>query len=1020
MKFARTWLLVAVALVAVTVGAIGVGAQTTDGTISGHVADQQGLALPGVTVNASSPNLQGIRTTVTTENGDFVLPGLPPGPYTLTFELSGFEKATRTETLAPTQTLPVSVSLGAAGVVENVTVSARVPEVLTRTAQVANNYPQELISTLPTNRDINAAVLIAPSVHASGPSGAYSISGAMSFESLFLINGVDVNENLRGQPTTPYIEDAVQETTIATDGISAEFGHFSGGVINMVTKSGGNTFSGSFRDTLNNDSWRAYVTGNDAHPFTADCATCGVAGSSSKLDDTIPQYEYTFGGPALKDHLWFFTAGRFIDQKTSQTTIAPLNLPYVLDTDRKRYEIKLTGSLTSNHRVQAAFSRENFTQLNSSQSPATTMDLASLYDVTQPTTLFTVNYSGVLKSSFLVEGRYSSRVLDLGHFGASTRDPILGTLLLDRQRGGRYFSPTFCKVCDAETRDYDSEFVKATYFRSTKGSGSHNVVFGYDSLNDKRFANNHQSGSDYRIIGTTTTLVGTTIFPQWLSGPSTALQYNPVLLGSVGTNFRTNSLFLNDNWRVNNNVTLNLGVRWDKNHGVDGSGTLISTDSSTSPRLGVVWDLRGDGQWAVNASFSRYADSLLNTIADAASPAGVSAIQWTYTGPSINPPGTPASQLVDSATAIQQVFAWCKPDSNGFCTAAGRPSAVNFPGLSTRIPNGLASPNVRAYSVGISRQLWNTAALRADYSYRDYHDFYSQRIDTSTGTVVDRFGNPADVSFIENSDALKRRYQALTLSATWRFGARTDVGGNYTLSRLWGNFDGETVASGPVPSDVFQYPEYRQQSWYAPEGDLAEDQRHRANLWINYGVRGVDGLTVSLLETIGSGVPYGAVGPIDARPFVDPSIAAKYNTPQGAASENYYFTARDAFRTEGYSRSDIAVNYSRGLAVSRHRADLFVQAQIVNLFNQQDMCACGGTVFQNGGAIQTNRISGAATPGQSVQTPVNTASMARFNPFTTTPVLGVNWNLAPTFGTPLNRSAFTSPRQFRVTFGIRF
>ena len=79
----------------------------------------------------------------------------------------------------------------------------------------------------------------------------------MSFESLYLVNGVTVNENLRGQANNLYIEDAIQETTVATDGMSAEYGRFSGGVVNVITKSGGNLFSGSFRDSLVNDDWRA-------------------------------------------------------------------------------------------------------------------------------------------------------------------------------------------------------------------------------------------------------------------------------------------------------------------------------------------------------------------------------------------------------------------------------------------------------------------------------------------------------------------------------------------------------------------------------------------------------------------------------------------------------------------------------------------------------------------------------------------------------------------------------------------
>src|SRR5215467_10599027 len=122
MRFVRSWLLLAVALLALA----GVAtAQTVNGTISGHVADAQNLALPGVTVSASSPNLQGIRTVVTSENGDYVLSLLPSGTYEISFELSGFQKVTKTVTLAPTQTLPINAQLGPAPISETVNVVGR-------------------------------------------------------------------------------------------------------------------------------------------------------------------------------------------------------------------------------------------------------------------------------------------------------------------------------------------------------------------------------------------------------------------------------------------------------------------------------------------------------------------------------------------------------------------------------------------------------------------------------------------------------------------------------------------------------------------------------------------------------------------------------------------------------------------------------------------------------------------------------------------------------------------------------
>src|SRR5262249_17989107 len=145
--------------------------------------------------------------------------------------------------------------------------------------------------------------------------------------------------------------------------------------------------------------------------------------------------------------------------------------------------------------------------------------------------------------------------------------------------------------------------------------------------------------------------------------------------------------------------------------------------------------------------------------------------------------------------AIQQIFAWCARDSRGFCTSAS-PSSSTVPGVSVKIGSNLSSPNVRAYAAGVSRKVGDRLIVRGDYSYRDYRDFYSQRIDRTTGIVVDELGNRSDLAIIENTNALKRRYSGVTLSATYRPAARIDIGGNYTLSRLWGNWEGENQGSG--------------------------------------------------------------------------------------------------------------------------------------------------------------------------------------------------------------------------------
>jgi outer membrane receptor for ferrienterochelin and colicin len=995
-------------------------AQSTTGTISGRVVDSQSLPVPGVTVNAESPNLQGVRSAVTSENGDYIITLLPSGVYTVSFELSGFQRVERTVTLAPTQVLPVEVVMGPAAISETVEVVGRSADVLTQTAQVAINISQDLVQSLPTNRDVNAALLLAPSVHPTGPNGAYSIAGSMSFENLFMINGVNVNENLRGQALDLYIEDAIQETTVATAGVSSEFGRFGGGVVNVITKSGGNLFSGSFRETLIDDDWRTLspfeqtAMNNDAQHRDPRLNT-----TTNERPATVPTHEYTFGGPLAKDRLWFFTAGRLQTQKTARQLVQTL-IPFETVAETRRYEAKGTYALSSNHRFQADYVKIINNQLDTTSfSFAAIMDKNSLEDRKLPQDLYAFSYSGVLSPSLFVESRVSLRNFTFIGAGSKSNDLIDGTLMIDVARGNlRYWAATFCGVCLEETRDNQDIFAKASYFLSTKGAGSHTMTFGFDAFNDMRQADNHQSGSDYRILGTTSIIQGTgdaaVIYPV-LNGSdnSTRIQWNPIPVTSQGSNFRTYSTFYNDSWRVSGRVTANLGIRWDKNHGVDQTGSLVANDSAISPRFGVIWDPMGDQRWSVTGSFSKYVAAIANSIADGSSAAGNPQNQvFFYQGPSINV--NPTGALTSTPDALRQLFAWFQ--ANGGAT---RPfaSAPTFPGVSPQIRDSLASPNVLEYAAGLSRQFGSRAAVRADFVYRDYKDFYIQRIDTSTGKVSNAVGTLFDLALIQNDKdgLLKRRYSGLSIQGTYRAGSRADFGATYTLSHAWGNFEGENTGSGPINFGGTQYPEYKQASWNYPEGDLSIDQRHRGRLWLNYGIPKVTGLTLSLLETLETGVPYGGSSGsgVNAQPYV---TNPGYQTPPPASSTTYFFTARDAFRAEGQKRTDLAVNYAYDMSAGGARSiNFFVQAQIINLFDQSQLCGCGGTVFANGGAVTQTTID------QTVRTAAtNSALYTTFNPFTTTPVKGTNWDFGPIFGTALNRFAYTSPRQFRMSVGVRF
>ena len=302
-------------------------------------------------------------------------------------------------------------------------------------------------------------------------------------------------------------------------------------------------------------------------------------------------------------------------------------------------------------------------------------------------------------------------------------------------------------------------------------------------------------------------------------------------------------------------LSANLGIRWDKNSGVDGTGLLVAKDNAFSPRLGIVFDPTGNHTWSVTASLSKYVVRAYS-IADAASAGGNPDLyDFVYGGPPIN--ADPNGALVTTDAALRQLFDWF--DANG---GKGRPISGTpaVRGVNARVGSGFKSPNVMEYAGGVNRQFGSRAALRADFVYRDFRDFYSQRTDLSTGQAIDNrpdapaqvAGRTYDLSLIENTNVYNRQYAGSTAQATARFNSTIDAGVTYTLSRAWGNVDGENVASGPLINDLL--------STQVQTGGLVRSVRRPFDRstpsapWANVGVPWVAGLTVSVLQALESGV----------------------------------------------------------------------------------------------------------------------------------------------------------------------
>jgi TonB dependent receptor len=610
-----------------------------------------------------------------------------------------------------------------------------------------------------------------------------------------------------------------------------------------------------------------------------------------------------------------------------------------------------------------------------------------------------LNYNGVFTDKFFVEGQYSERSFTFEHSGSLFTDRINGTLMVDRPTGFRYNAPTFCGVCTPEGRDNKNTVVKGSYFLSNDAVGAHDMVFGYDTFNDIRKANNHQSGSDFRILVPNTVVVGKTPVPQVFGTDTTIIQWNPILVSSQGTSFKTDSLFFNDKWRLNDRATFNIGVRYDKNDGEDSQGKKVAKDSRVSPRLAGAYDFRGDGEWVMNAGYSQYVTAIANTQADATSQGGNPATyQWFYRGPSINAPG---SAFVPTSQVIQQVFNWF--DSQGGTNNTSNLRALAIPGQNSVIRGSLASPYTQEISLGISKRLGNRGLLRADLVRRDSKDFYSSRTDLATGRVNTAAG-PSDLTVIENaSGGLQRQYMGLHTQFQYRFTDKFTFGGIYTLSELKGNVDGETAGSGPVSTTQFAFPEYADNDkWSNPKGDLLSDSRHRVRLWGVFDVfkNSHNSLNLTILQSYATGQPYGAVGAVDSRfnATTNPTGVKNPGYVLPPAAVTYYYTKRDAFRTDNISSTDLSLNYSFSLnGPFNKQYELFFEPEIVNLFNQHGLLAVNATVLD----------------------PTN-SSHARFDPFTQTPVQGVNWDKGAKFGKANAATDYQLPRTFRFSVGVRF
>jgi len=986
-----------IALAALLILAAPLSAQTL-GNLTGTVTFDN-APLPGATVTISSPSLQGTRTTNTDVNGNYNFTALPPGQYSVAIAMESMENATVATRVTLGGTARADAALKLATVTDAITVTAAAPAVL-ETTEVQTNLQAELVENLPIGRTIQASITLAPGVTTNGPGGALVVGGGYAYDTLYVVNGAVTNENLRGQTDNLFIEDAIQETTVMTGSVSAEYGRFTGGVVSAITKSGGNEYSGSLRDSLTNQAWD-------------ETTDAGEEQQDSKIDQ---QWEATMGGRIIRDRLWFFGAGRkaelsapgfFINGGALDTPVAR---EATVQTD-DRFEGKLTGQITPRHSLVASYLSYKVNQTPQCAFgcwDATTVDVNGR-DL--PREMWTGHYNGVISNNFFLEAGYSSRDLKFEGSGGdhvttdftNPRDIALGTWAYDfvTGEGGAWGAPIFCGVCDTESRSNEYYNLKGTYYLATKGLGTHNVVGGYENFAESRLANNYQSGSNFDVyvyyIAPEYEANGT--FRPIIS-EGDVLQWVPINQLSKGSDFITKSFYLNDKWDLNGRWSFNIGLRYDMNDGTDSAGKAISDDTNVSPRLGVTYDILGNGRFRANASYSKYVSRIQEGVGGGAGAGNPSYFQYLYDGPQIGGIGSG----LDSFGVLEELFKWFLSPAIGGTNNTSNLVAVTIPGLNTRLDGTLQSPNVDEFTVGFGAQVGGNGFLRLDYVDKTWNDFY-----TVTTVPHDQIENPIltgeflDMKTTENTNDLERTYQALQLQGSYRLPHRVNLGLSYTYSESKGNEVGETAGSGPVASAPTSYREYKAFAQNNPIGFLVNYQTHRARLWVAYDqpLGAFGNLNVSLLERFDSGTPYSAVSTVHVRSFV---TNPGYATPPTSAA--YFFSDRGEFRTDTVTSTDLGINWSVPFA----KVTFFAQGEIINLFNEQAVVA----------------------PSTAIRT-FNSASQVRFNPFTGNPTecpqgqttaqcvaAGHAWQKADSFGEATGPNSYQLPFTYRASVGFRF
>lgn len=871
--------------------ASGAIAQTTGG-MTGQATDSSGAALPGVTVEARSPALQGVRTDVTDAVGNFRFLLLPPGSYEVRFLLEGFTTESRRDVkVGLGRDATVDAVMKPAAVSESMTVTAAAPVLDTTSSSVGSNLDVAAIETLPTGRNYASIVQVVPGVSSDANShnanqSTITVYGSSGAENAFFIDGVNTTQMEYGFQGKNLNFEFIQEVDVKTGGYEAEFGRSTGGIINVITKSGGNTFTGDVFGYFDADSLQ-----NDTETIDASNGTL--------VGFTKSDWGADVGGYIVPDKLWFFAAYDSVDhsadnQLPSQTRVV------VGDSKHDLGSAKLTYTFAPSHTLI-------FTYLQDPRSETGALIDANHTLNGEDSTFFgqadfggrdyALRYDGVIQSNWVAVGQVA-RHQEENSIGPSSS---AGDAIQYRDAQNDFFQTGGFGLI--QEKDFSRTHYQGSLLRLL---GKHEIKGGIEYEHEKAEVTKRMSGGQQVDIFENTVNPSKPIYRHFYwTTPDATVGNAPTSQLNASPEHKVTTAYLQDRFTVNDRLVVSYGVRWDRQQIIDASGVVqIDLKEDYAPRLGVVFDPRGDHTSKIYGSYGRFYEQI---------PMDLVIRSYSYERQPRIINYSPTSVTPD-------------PDAEA---DAGLDSAI-LGGLVTPADPDLRNQYINEYLLGYEREVMPNLAVGVKGIYRSYGRVLEDFLCLDDGTYC--IGNPGeglmsnvftlDYSRTFPAPKAKRNFKGVQFDATKRFSDNWQGMASYLYSKLEGNFDGEyspftNVGADPNITAAYDYYDFftdgADLTTITNKGPLSNDRRHQ------FKVSGV--YETPWKVSVGAAAYWRSGTPL-----------TRYGYSDAYGRYEFFLSERGA---EGRTPSNYEVDLHFGYPISLGPAKLNLLLDVFNLLNAQ-------------------------------------------------------------------------------------